>query len=67
MQRTALELVVSTVAVEENSLQHLLSGVQRQLNDAGVNITFNCHALASAMPQHANIAPQQVFDVQVCL
>lgn len=26
---------------------------------------FNCHALAKALPKHANFVPQQVFDIQV--
>ena len=67
MQRTPSEHLVSTVAFEETSSQHVLSGVQRQLENAGVSVTFNCHAVASAMPEHASIAPKQVFDVQVCL
>jgi len=67
MQREASRSAVQKVVFEHNSSQQVMTTIQGQLDDAGINITFNCHALANAMPEHAQIIPQKLFDIQVCL
>lgn len=62
LQGTAADSVLHTAAFENHSPEF---GVQRHLSDAGANITFNCYALANAMPAQARATIQSVFDVEV--